>query len=54
MEIIKNSKRLFFFFKRNTTNFISIGRLVDQKDQMTILGGLLNYLKRKQIINLNY
>ena len=38
-EIIKNSnKKIFFsFFKRNTINFISIGRLVDQKDQITIL-----------------
>ena len=38
-EIIKNSKKKisFSFFKKNTTNFISIGRLVDQKDQMTIL-----------------
>ena len=38
-EIIKNSKRkvVFSFFKKNTTNFISIGRLVDQKDHLTIL-----------------
>ena len=38
-EIIKNSKKkiVFSFFKRNTINFISIGRLVDQKDQITIL-----------------
>ncbi len=38
-EIIKNSKRkiIFSFFKKNTTNFISIGRLVDQKDHLTIL-----------------
>ena len=38
-EIIKNSKRkiVFSFFKKKTTNFISIGRLVDQKDHITIL-----------------
>ena len=38
-EIIQNSKKkiIFRFFKKNTTNFISIGRLVDQKDQITIL-----------------
>ena len=38
-EIVKNSKKkiVFSFFKKNTTNFISIGRLVDQKDQITIL-----------------
>ncbi len=38
-EIIKNAKAkiIFSFFKKNTTNFISIGRLVDQKDQITIL-----------------
>ena len=38
-EIAKNSKKkiVFSFFKKNTTNFISIGRLVDQKDQITIL-----------------
>ena len=38
-EIIKNSKKKIFFsfFKKNTTNFISIGRLVDQKDHITIL-----------------
>ena len=38
-EIIENSKKkiVFSFFKKNTTNFISIGRLVDQKNQITIL-----------------
>ena len=38
-EIIRNSKKriIFSFFKKNTTNFISIGRLVDQKNQITIL-----------------
>ena len=38
-EIIKNSKKKinFSFFKKNTINFISIGRLVDQKDHITIL-----------------
>ena len=38
-EIIKNSRKKinFSFFKKNTTNFINIGRLVDQKDQITIL-----------------
>ena len=39
IEIIQNSKKkiIFPFFKKNTTNFISIGRLVDQKNQITIL-----------------
>ena len=38
-EVIQKSKKkiIFPFFKKNTTNFISIGRLVDQKDQITIL-----------------
>ena len=38
-EIIKKSNRKlkFPFFKRNTINFINIGRLVDQKDQLTLL-----------------
>ncbi len=38
-EIIKNSKKKIFFsfFEKNTTNFINIGRLVDQKNQITIL-----------------
>ena len=38
-EIIKNSKKkiIFSFFKKDTANFVSIGRLVDQKNQITIL-----------------
>ena len=38
-EIIKHSKIKvnFPFFKKDTTNFINIGRLVNQKDQITIL-----------------
>ena len=38
-EIIKksNKKLNFSFFKKNTINFINIGRLVDQKDQLTLL-----------------
>lgn len=38
-EIVRKSKEkiIFPFFKKNTTNFINIGRLVDQKDQITIL-----------------
>ena len=38
-EIIKNSKKRinFSFYKRQTINFINIGRLVDQKNQLLIL-----------------
>ena len=38
-EIIKNSRKKinFSFFKKDTINFINIGRLVDQKDHITIL-----------------
>jgi glycosyltransferase involved in cell wall biosynthesis len=38
-EIINNSKKNinFSFFKKDTINFINIGRLVDQKDHITIL-----------------
>lgn len=41
-EIIKksNEKLKFSFFKKNTINLINIGRLVDQKDQMTLLVSL--------------
>ena len=52
-EIIKNSKRkiVFSFFKKNTTNFISIGRLVDQKDHLTILK---SFKKLKQKTNYKF
>ena len=38
-EIIKLSKKniSFKFFKKNTLNLINVGRLVDQKDQLTLL-----------------
>ena len=38
-EIIKNSKKKihFHFYKKQTINFINIGRLVDQKNQLLIL-----------------
>ena len=38
-EIIKDSKKKinFSFFKKKTNNFITIGRLVDQKDHLTLL-----------------
>lgn len=38
-EIIKKSKKKisFKFFLKNTINFINVGRLVDQKDQMTLI-----------------
>ena len=39
IEIIKNSKKKITlpFYKKKTTNFINIGRLVDQKNQLLIL-----------------
>ena len=37
---------MFNFFKNNTVNFINVGRLTDQKDQMTILAAL-NFIKNK-------
>ncbi len=47
-EIIKNSKKRinFSFFKKDTINFINIGRLVDQKDHLTILKSFTK-LKKK-------
>ena len=43
---LSNEKVKFNFFKKNKINLISIGRLVDQKDHMTILKSL-NHLKKK-------
>lgn len=47
-EIRKLSKKKmkFNFYRKNTINLISIGRLVEQKDHITILKSL-NYLKEK-------
>ena len=47
-EIKKLSKKKikFKFFEKNTINIISVGRLVEQKDHMTILKSL-KYLKNK-------
>ena len=37
-EIIKLSKKKYHLvFKKNTLNLINVGRLVDQKDQLTLL-----------------
>ena len=50
-EIIKKSKQKinFNFFRNNTHNFINIGRLVDQKDQITLLKAF-NLIKKKTMI----
>ena len=47
-EIKKLTKKKikFDFFKKNSINIISIGRLVEQKDHLTILKSV-NYLKKK-------
>lgn len=45
--ILKKSREKinFKFFNKKTTNFISVGRLTDQKDHLTLLNGF-NLLKR--------
>ena len=43
---LSQKKIKFKFFKKNTINIISVGRLVEQKDHMTILKSL-KYLKNK-------
>ena len=50
LEIIKKSKKKisFKFFKKNKLKLISIGRLVEQKDQFTMLKSI-NLLKDKKI-----
>ena len=43
---LSQKKIKFKFFKKNTINIISVGRLVEQKDHMTVLKSL-KYLKNK-------
>ena len=54
-EIIKKSKKKinFKFFDTKNYNFINIGRLVDQKDQITLLKAFY-LIKKKPKLNLNY
>ncbi|MDC2970499.1 glycosyltransferase [Candidatus Pelagibacter sp.] len=46
ISMLSKKKIKFNFYKKNTINLISIGRLVEQKDHITILKSL-NYLKKK-------
>ena len=52
-EVLKLSRKkiLFNFFKKNFLNLISIGRIVKQKDHITILKSI-NHLKDKLKIKL--
>ena len=43
---LSHKKITFNFFRKNTLNIINVGRLVDQKDQMTLLKAL-NSIKKK-------
>ena len=46
IKLKSKDKIKFNFFKKNTTNFISVGRLTNQKDHMTILIAL-KFIKNK-------